>query len=146
MRLRSLVVVTGTVRLSGGETSEQSTAADGRGRVVMQRKVVSPDRQKALSIVSAFLKKIGRLALLRTPFGLLLDPDDVLTSLKPLLEDVDGKIKDFTAHAQSTQCTLINAVVWEPLAGNRKARIEAWLDAHAADPDVAAFLAKYAAD
>lgn len=146
VRLRPLIVVTGTIRVSGGESTTQKTdvdPADATKSVVLRRKVTAPERKAALSLITTFLKKLNRCVALDTPFGRLVEPDVMTTTLKGVLAEIDGKVRAFNSAVMG--CALVNAVVWEPLSGNRKARVEAWLEANADDKKLAAFSSSHAA-
>ena len=126
--LRPLIVVTGTVHVEGGERNRvrSSNAKNGSSRqeIVVDRSV-SVDRRAANVIVVDYGRRINQIALVRTPFGILVDPKR-LDELKRLLGRIDKKIRDFNTTRTGT-ARVANYVLWEPLEGVRKTAVAGWL-------------------
>lgn len=130
LKLRPLIVVTGSLHAKGGTTYERRDVTSDQGDrdavEVKQRREVTKDRRKADVIVTAYARKLVKLRLLYTPFGHLLLPTE-LPALRTLLYDATKAVAEFNRNAtQKPVCRLFNEYVWEPLGGNRKAALEGW--------------------
>lgn len=132
VELRPLIVVTGTVHVEGGETNtvrnRSKTKTRAEGTVVLDRKV-SPDRRDANVITTNYMRKLRMMAVLRTPFGVLLKVNQ-LDELRQLLSDVGGRIA--TYNVVPRKCSLSNCVLWERLRGTRLIATAGWIDAQLA--------------
>jgi hypothetical protein len=130
--LRPLILITGTLRVEGGEKNrvrnEDSTRAGNSVHVVVDR-TVSKDRRAANVIVTDYMRKLRGIVILRTPYGTLLDPVR-LDEFKQLMAVVLRRIADYTSVPRRTRLT--NCVLSEKLAGQRQAAIAGWLAAEAA--------------
>jgi hypothetical protein len=125
VKLKPLLVVTGTVRVEGGERNQMSTQSEGGGhRTVVQDRVVTKDRKRANVIATAYIRRMRRLHVEKTPYGHLIDP----TRKQELFDFLDAATKDAREfNATTKSCKLYNCMVWEVLRGNRQAQIEGWL-------------------
>lgn len=126
MKLRSLIVVTGTVHVEGGDktTFEEATPA-GRGRTTrVQTKFISADRKRANVITTGFMRDLRSIRVLKTPFGTLVAPERH-AALDDLLADIDRTVAVFNQSSPTTK--LLNAVLHEPLKGPRLASVEGWI-------------------
>jgi hypothetical protein len=130
--LRPLILITGTIRVDGGEKNrvrnEDSTRAGNSMKVVTDR-TVSKDRRAANVIVTDYMRKLRGIVILRTPYGTLLDPAR-LDEFKKLMAGVLHKIVDYTNDERRTRLT--NCVLWEKLVGQRQAAVAGWIAAELA--------------
>jgi hypothetical protein len=130
--LRPLILITGTIRVEGGEKNrvrnEDSTRAGNTMKVITDR-TVSKDRRAANVIVTDYMRKLRGIVILRTPYGTLLDPSRV-EEFKQLMAIVLRRIADYTAETRTTRLT--NCVLWEKLSGQRQAAIAGWVAAELA--------------
>ena len=126
MKLRSLLVVTGTVRIEGGDTTRQvlPPSDDGDETVIIRKKSVTDDRRRGNTIATTYMRDLRRILILRTPFGVLIDPKDG-PAFDEILREVDRKVSTF--NKSSKTCQLVNAVLRERLTGDRKLSIEGWI-------------------
>lgn len=131
---QKLLVVTGTIRIEGGE---QNKVVRHRGsRVVLTRRV-SDDRKAADVITTDYMRRLRGIALMRTPYGVLVATDR-RGELDDLLVLTDGKIRAYNAASRSRACHVTNCVVVEELRGARLKAVEAWLRARRGADRVAA--------
>jgi hypothetical protein len=129
MKLRPLLVVTGTVHVEGGEQNTLETltepAARGRERMVItQEREITRDRRRANVIATGYMRRLRKMQLSRTPFGHLVDParrDELQVMINAATKDV----REFNGTARNG-CRLANCMVWEILRGNRRAALEGW--------------------
>lgn len=155
LKLRPLVVVTGTIHVEGGTTSKQSAGASPRRRkrdngartaVITKELQVSADRDRANVIVSEYSRKLRNMRVLWTPFGTLLDPKasrmwkgetcTTLEVLQAIAADLTRKAIDFNRTSKTVEVT--NCWLIEPLTGVRRAAVEGWIARGVAkkDPDI----------
>lgn len=138
--LRPLIVVTGTLHVEGGLKSHRRAAApgdkkrDGTRTTIVQDREVSDERGRAHVIFATYARRIKALRLLKTPFGMLVDPNH-LTVVQTLLVDMTKKAAEFNKGTKV--CKIENCLVWEELFGNRKAALEGWLARRKWDGDKA---------
>jgi hypothetical protein len=154
LKLRPLVVVTGTIHVEGGEKSavvnrvkqaKRPKRAQGKTMITKEQEI-SPERQEANVIVVNYSRRLRRFVLLRTPFGLLLDPNEqhaveertrtTLELIQELSAEVTRKAIEFNKTAGG-ECALMNCWLIEPLAGPRKAAVEGWIARRLHDKDPA---------
>jgi hypothetical protein len=135
--LRPLIVVTGTIRIEGGEknTVRQQRGStrrtdDGRKLVVVHEMRITNDRLRADVITTGYARRVQRLRILKTPFGALVDPGH-LDKVKAMLTRATADVAAFnTTHTRSR---LANCMLWEPLRGNRLDAVRGWIDRQIAD-------------
>jgi hypothetical protein len=133
--LKPLIVVTGTIHVEGGERNRvqsESTRNGNRQRLVVDRSV-SPPRRAANVIVVDYGRRLSQMTLLRTPFGILVEPKR-LEDLKSLLATITRKIAEFNL-ARGPTTRLANHVLCERLAGVRLTAVAGWLEAKRKDKD-----------
>jgi hypothetical protein len=132
MDLRSLIVVTGTLHVEGGDKNnavkqESEPSRSGRERfTVIQNREISPDRRRGNVLANNFLRSLRGLRTAKTPFGTLLTRDK-LSALRELMAKADEDIAKFNSEAED--CKMENCVLFEPLRGIRLAKVAAWLSA-----------------
>lgn len=131
-----LLVVTGTVQVRGGETRKMtsSSARGAQEKHVSMVKIRSPARQKAMSIATRYMKKIDELRILKTPFGNLVHLEK-LPQVKRVITDAESAVAAFNAE-DTDDCKLWNALLWEPLRGQRLYALRRWLEAHPEEAQV----------
>lgn len=133
VELKPLIVVTGAVHVEGGEQNrvrdEESIRAGNRMTIVVDRKV-SPDRRAANVIATDFVRRLKGIALIRTPFGVLISPKR-LDDLKAIIAQSNRKIAEFNSTKRSVKLT--DCVLWEPLDGKRRHAVAGWLAAKKAE-------------
>jgi len=126
MKLRPLLLATGTVSVEGGDTSartEESSIGGKHQRLVISRSL-TPDRKAANTISTTAMRDLRKLTLVTTPWGRLI-PVERSGELEALLGQISKRVAEFNAHAKTAQ--LVNAVLWEVLAGPKRALIEGWI-------------------
>ena len=141
VELRPLIVVTGTIRIKGGETghvrrqpgSTRRTPAKNGDKLVVVREVqISDDRRDADVIATGAARRLTRLCIMRTPFGVLCDPKD-LPRIKDMITRAIQDVAKF--NDEHTRAAISNCYVWERLAGNRLECVRGWLDRSILDKD-----------
>lgn len=133
VELRPLIVVTGTIHIEGGETNTVRTSqrdqSGKRLKVTLDRNV-SEDRRAAAVIATDYMRRLRRIHIMRTPFGVLVDPLR-LTDVKELWNTINRKI---IAYNSTTRvCAISNCVLWEKLHGTRLAAVSGWIDARVSE-------------
>lgn len=127
--LRPLILVTGTLRVEGGEKNrvriDDSTREGNNMQVVVDRRVTK-DRAAANVIVTDYMRKLRGMVILRTPYGTLLDPVR-LPEFKALMTTFDRRIAAYSSVKRGTRLT--NCVLWEKLSGQRQTAISGWVAA-----------------
>jgi hypothetical protein len=142
--LRPLLVVTGTIRVEGGEQNRMKqtptvlTERGDKDRVtVVQERLISKARRRANTISIEYLRRLRRLRIAKTPFGTLVDPTR-RAELRALVEDATLAVHQFNkaVEAAAEDCELSNCLIVEPLRGERLAAVAGWLARKAKqDPD-----------
>lgn len=137
--LRPLIIVTGTIRVEGGETNQvrkqagsQRRTADGRGTkaTVVRDVSITDDRLKADVITTGYARRLQRLRIVKTPFGALVDAKS-LDRVKMMLQRASADVIEFnSAHKRSK---LSNCYLWERLSGNRLEAVRGWIDRQLVD-------------
>jgi len=123
-------IVTGTVRVEGGETNRmkmmpQTDETRVREHVtVVQERDISKDRRRANVISTDYMRKLRAIRFIKTPYGALVAPEK-LKDLRELLDEVNHDIAVF--NKTSTRCRLTNCVLPERLSGERLSAVEGWL-------------------
>lgn len=130
--LPPLFVVTGCVKVEGGETRKQhqERQEDGSYRVTGTRNV-SDSGRKGHTLATHYMRLLSTIEVLKTPFGHLVTPQS-LSKVKVLIGHAAQAVVQFNEGA-TNGCRLWNCMVWESLDGNRRAAVEGWLSAHADD-------------
>jgi hypothetical protein len=127
LRLRPLVVLTGTPHVEGGVTSKRRKPAAARNKktaVITEDLEITPDRKRANVIAVDYSRRLRKMAILRTPLGLLIDP----SKLPVLLELSSRLTRDAIAfNRTSTTTEITNCWLIETLVGQRRAAIEGWV-------------------
>jgi hypothetical protein len=153
LKLRPLVVVTGTIHVEGGATSKRRAPAPARSNgagkrksttktaVVTEELQVTDDRGRANSIIVTFSRALRKLTILRVPHGLLIDPAN-LPALQELSRRLTMKTIEFNRSAKTAEIT--NCWIIEPLQGTRRAAVEGWVARRLAKGDKKALAAKAA--
>lgn len=119
MKLRpDLYVLTGTFHASSPRFAPASPAAE--------------ERKRANVITTTGIRQVGRLAVLRTPFGLLYDPERLL-ELREVISGITKRAIAFNRGA--VNCVVWNYIVCEPLGGVRRTAVEGWLARKIKDAD-----------
>jgi hypothetical protein len=138
VELRPLIVVTGTVRVGGGETNTvQETSGTSTKLTVVTKREVSPDRRAANVITTDYMRRLRQIGLLRTPFGVLFSVKQ-LPDVKQLQIDAGKKIAEYNQGCVRRRvCKLSNCVIWETLQGARAVAVAAWIEERIAAKDPA---------
>lgn len=132
VELRPLIIVTGTARVEGGEKNRvRYKAKDGNQnqQVVTVDRQVTQDRRAANVIATDHMRRLRGVTLLRTPYGVLVDPAR-LPEMKDALNRVSKKIVEYNKAKRA--CGLTNCILWEHLKGQRLAAVAGWIDAELA--------------
>lgn len=130
VELRPLIVVTGTVRVGGGEKTKTESDVTGHRVVSTTVRNVSDDRRAANVIATNYIRRLGKVILLRTPFGALVDKAR-FDELEALVNQASIDISRF--NSVKRRCVLTNTLVWERLEKNRLAAVSGWIAANAAE-------------
>lgn len=137
--LRPLIVVTGTVRIEGGEKNtvrqqrgSSRRTGDGTKLVVVHEVRISDDRKKADVVTTGYARRVQHIRILKTPFGSLVDPKN-LDKVKTMLDKASAAVAEFNRAHSSTR--LSNCMLWEPLKGNRLDAIRGWIDRRLVEKD-----------
>lgn len=137
--LRRLIVVTGTVRIEGGEknTVRQQRGStrrtdDGTKLVVVHEVRISDDRKKADVVTTGYARRVQHIRILKTPFGSLVDPKN-LDKIKEMLAKASAAVSEFNRAHKATR--LSNCMLWEKLDGNRLDAIRGWIDRRIVEKD-----------
>lgn len=127
-KLRRLCIVTGNIRVEGGETSRVRGSTKRRGRsdrmTITSYMQIKPERKAGNVVATNFVRRLNRLTLCRTPFGSLIDPMR-LPEVKSMISSAEEKVREFNAKAKG--CKLWNCFVCEILGGARLVAVEHWL-------------------
>lgn len=126
IEIKPFFVVTGTLKIEGGETTHIEHASEdpsGKETQVRQRRK-SPTRAKGASIVVQASRKIKALSVLRTPYGSLIEPHEG-KNVQKLLITLTREAREF--NASSPDCQVTNYYLLEGLAGPRKLAVEGWI-------------------
>lgn len=137
--LRSLIVVTGTVRIEGGEknTVRQQRGSsrrtdDGMKLVVVHEVRISDDRKAADVVTTGYARRVQHIRILKTPFGSLVDPKN-LDKIKGMIARASATVAEFNRAHKATR--LSNCMLWEQLRGNRLDAIRGWIDRRLVEKD-----------
>lgn len=128
--MRQLYVLTGTIRVEGGERYEQEKQDEVRGAAgrsqftVVQRREISKDRLAGNVIATEYSRRVRQIRLLKTPYGALIAPE-TLPTVKAMLDEATKDVVTF--NAKWKKCHLTNCMLWEKLRGNRLAAVEGWI-------------------
>lgn len=139
MQLRPLLVVTGTIHVDGGASTEilgesDSVKKDGvEQKSISQKRTITTDRRAANVITTNCLRQIRKAAILRTPFGTLFPLANKKT-IKKMLDDMSKAVADFNKH--STTCELVNTFFLDKLEGDREAALSGWLSKRVDKPEI----------
>ena len=76
--LRPLLVITGTLRVEGGERTKTASKVSGDGHKVKTTIVrdVTDDRRSANVIATNYIRRLRKLIIMRTPYGTLADKNN----------------------------------------------------------------------
>lgn len=128
--LRPLLVVTGTLHVEGGEKNRVRKSSV-RGDTNTQTRVIDRSVDKSRRDANVIVVDYGRrlkekIALLRTPYGVLVDQAQ-REALNALIADSTRKIAEFKARYPTSTTRLANYVLVERLTGLREAAVAGWL-------------------
>ncbi len=133
MNLKGLFILTGIVRVEGGDahTARQTSArrrkkegADEKITIVHKR-VVTADRRAANVVSTDYMRRARRLRLLQTPYGGLILPAN-LQALQVMIAEATKDVAEYNA-VEGRSAVLSNCLLWEPLTGNRLAAVQGWM-------------------
>jgi hypothetical protein len=128
MDLKPLIVLTGTLHVEGGlAKTTRSKAERANVLTVTEKREVSPDRRRGNVVVTDVMRRIRQIRIVRTPFGTLIDPEQ-LEALKTVITEASKAVTDFNAKAGNA--ILANTLLWEPLDGNRLVAVQGWVRKH----------------
>ncbi len=133
MPLRSLIVITGSIHVEGGDTHsvrqkrEPKHTNGAATHTLTHKRTVTADRRAANVISMEAMRQVRRLRLLRTPFGSLVLPER-LPEVKELIADATRRAAEFNAaRGENATARLTNCLLWETLRGPRLAAVEGWV-------------------
>jgi hypothetical protein len=136
--LRPLIIVTGTIHVEGGERnrvrSGKRTPKNGQTQTRIVDRSVTADRHAANVIVVDYGRRLKQMALLRTPYGVLIGPE-TLDDLRQLIAASTKKIEEFNAKRKRSTTQLANYVLWENLSGVRQIAVAGWLEVQRKEKD-----------
>lgn len=137
--LRPLIVVTGTVRIEGGEKNtvrqqegSSRRSGDGTKLVVVHEVRISDDRKAADVVTTGYARRVQHIRILKTPFGSLVDPKN-LDKIKAMIAKASAAVAEFNREHKATK--LSNCMLWEPLRGNRLDAVRGWIDRRIVEKD-----------
>ena len=147
IEIKPFFVVTGNLKIEGGETTHiehSSEDPSGKSTQVRQRQK-SPMRPRGASMVVQASRKLLALSVLRTPYGVLVDPSEG-KNVQKLLMTLTREAREF--NAESPDCRVTNYYLLEGLTGPRKAAVEGWIAKQkaAGDPEIKDLLPKLLTD
>jgi hypothetical protein len=132
MPLRPTIVLTGNIRVEGGDKhvirqrKEQQNGVN-TNHVFEHTRQVTKDRLDANVVSTEYMRRVRNLRVLKTPFGSLVDAEK-LPQVKELIAEATRAVGAFNARVGSAATArLTNGLLWEPLRGNRLAAVEGWL-------------------
>lgn len=140
MPLRPTIVITGSIRVEGGDKRvakrrEESSDDQVVRQTVTQTREVTKDRRQANVVSTEFMRRVRLLRLINTPFGALVDAER-LKDVKELMTNAAEAVTAFNAgHGVGATAHLTNGLLWEPLRGNRLLAVEGWLAQGVANKD-----------
>jgi len=140
MPLRPTIVITGSIRVEGGDKRvakqrEESRDADVVRQAVTQTREVTTDRRDANVVSTGYMRRVRLLRVVNTPFGALIDAEK-LKDVKELIASADKAVADFNKQrGVNATAQLTNGMLWEPLRGNRLLAVESWLSRGVAKKD-----------
>ncbi len=143
MPLRPIIVITGSIRVEGGDKRvaqrrEESSDDLIVRQTVTQTREVTKDRRRANVVSTEFMRRVRLMRVINTPFGGLVDAER-LKDVKELMTNAAEAVAEFNAgHGVDATARLTNGLLWEPLRGNRLIAVESWLAQGVAskDPEV----------
>lgn len=128
--LKPLLVVTGTLHVEGGEKNrvrKNTVRGDNHTQTRIVDRVVDKPRRDANVIVVDYGRRLKeRIALLRTPYGVLVSLEKQ-AALTELIADSTHKIAEWKKAYPNSATRLANYVLVEKLAGIREAAVTAWV-------------------
>lgn len=127
VQLRPLLVVTGAIHIEGGYTSEVQTSAPGpRGATLSTVKTnKTRARRDADVVASVNSRRVKKLRVLKTPYGLVLHAHSQPT-LEAIMRDIARDVAAFNARGEA--CQMHNCMIFEPLAGARLQGVTGWIN------------------
>lgn len=130
--LRPLIVITGTLRVEGGERTKTASKVSGNGHKVEQVTVrnVTTDRRAANVIATNYIRRLRKLIILRTPYGALADKSN-FEALNTMLNAASVDVARFNETKRN--CSITNTLVMERLEKNRLNAVVGWVVANADD-------------
>ena len=140
MPLRPIIVITGSIRVEGGDKRvaqqrEESSDALIVRQTVTQTREVTKDRRQANVVSTEYMRRVRLMRVINTPFGGLVDAER-LKDVKELMANATEAVAEFNAgHGADATARLTNGLLWEPLRGNRLLAVESWLAQGAASKD-----------
>lgn len=132
MPLRPIIVITGSIRVEGGDkrvATQAEESSDDRvvRQTVTQTREVTKDRRRANVVSTEFMRHVRLLRVINTPFGGLVDAER-LKDVKDLLARAALAVATFNKeNGPGATAHLTNGMLWEPLRGNRLLAVENWL-------------------
>lgn len=111
------IVVTGSICVRGGDHRADGT------------RHLSAARKRANTIYARYKQRLESIELMRTPFGAVMN-GRVLSDAKALLADAEREVRAFNENVANEGCHIWNAMVCEPLRGQRLTAFKAWLEHH----------------
>lgn len=133
LELRPLLVLTGNIRVEGGEKvkSQQTEPDIERGKEhfsVVRETTITKPRRRGNVIVTDFWRRLRAIRLLHTPMGHLIDPEKK-NKLNEIIAHTDNKISEFNRDVPDT-CRVYNCLIVEKLSGVRQAKTAGWIATH----------------
>jgi len=133
VNLKGLFILTGIVRVEGGDahtarqTSTKRKKREGADEkiTIVHKRIVTADRRAANVISTDYMRRARRLRVLQTPYGGLVLPAN-LPALQEMIASATKDVAEYNA-TPDRSAVLSNCLLWEPLAGNRLAAVQGWM-------------------
>jgi hypothetical protein len=123
-----MIVVTGTLHVEGGLSKSIRTSAKGESAtriVTTEERSVSKERREGNVVAANYMRRIRDLNILRTPFGALVDPVN-LVRIKNVI--AQAKVDSAAFNRLHEKCTVYSTMLWEPLKGTRLIEVLTWIE------------------
>lgn len=125
MKLRPFTLVTGSVAIEGGDSSERTESTEGNDQEFITKRKVTSDRRRGNTIQTSARRSVRKLGVLTTPWGVLV-PLERMQQLQEVLDGISRKVAEFNTEAKTTELT--NAFVREPFVGVKRSLVEGWIN------------------
>lgn len=140
MPLRPTIVITGNIRVEGGDKHvirqrKENRTEGATSQVLTHTREVTQDRLDANVVSTTYMRRVRILRVIKTPYGCLVDAEK-LKDVKELIAEATRAVAEFnTSVGPEATSRLTNALLYEPLRGNRLAAVEGWIARGVAEHD-----------